>query len=114
MTLTMLLKNMAALHSVPKRWLAGLGSGNSICKVWRLWVSRLRGYDQSALVRIDQVFDLLDAEADVNLRSLSLLVQLGQRGAVLPVIAQGEAAWQWHAQTVFLLALLEQPERWLT
>lgn len=83
-------------------------------KICRLWLRRLRAYDQSALVRIDQAFDLLDAEADTNLRSLSLLVQLGQRGAVLPDIAQGEAAWQWHAQTVFLLALLEQPERWLT
>lgn len=83
-------------------------------KICRLWLRRLRAYDQSALVRIDQAFDLLDAEADANLRSLSLLVQLGQRGAVLPDIAQGEAAWQWHAQTVFLLALLEQPERWLT
>ncbi|UVM48277.1 DUF805 domain-containing protein [Pseudomonas sp. B21-015] len=83
-------------------------------KICRLWLGRLRAYDPSALVRIDQAFDLLDAEADANLRSLSLLVQLGQRGAVLPDIAQGEAAWQWHAQTVFLLALLEQPERWLT
>lgn len=83
-------------------------------KICRLWLGRLRVYDQSALVRIDQAFDLLDAEADTNLRNLSLLVQLGQRGAVLPVIAQGEEAWQWHAQTVFLLALLQQPERWLT
>jgi uncharacterized membrane protein YhaH (DUF805 family) len=87
------------------------GEPHNIC---RLWLGRLRGYDQSALVRIDQAFDLLDAEADVNLHSLSLLVQLGQRGPVLPVIAQGEAVWQWHAQTVFLLALLQQPERWLT
>jgi hypothetical protein len=83
-------------------------------KICRLWLRRLRVYDQSALERTDQAFDLHDAEADVNLRDLSLLVQLGQRGAVLPVITQGEAQWQWHAQTMFLLALLDQPERWLT
>jgi uncharacterized membrane protein YhaH (DUF805 family) len=81
--------------------------------ICRLWLRRLRPYDTSALVRIDQAFDLQDAQADVDLRGLSLLVQLEQREMVLPAIGQGEAVWQWHAQTMFLLALLDQPERWL-
>ncbi|QJI41214.1 DUF805 domain-containing protein [Pseudomonas sp. ADAK2] len=84
---------------------------HTIC---RLWLRRLRPYDQSALARIDRAFDLQDAQADVDLRGVSLLVQLEQRGVVLPAMAQGEAAWQWHAQTLFLLALLDQPERWLS
>ncbi|MGE8149187.1 DUF805 domain-containing protein [Pseudomonas frederiksbergensis] len=81
--------------------------------ICRLWLRRLRPYDTSALVRIDQAFDLQDAQADVDLRGVSLLAQLEQREMLLPPIAQGEAVWQWHAQTMFLLALLDQPERWL-
>jgi uncharacterized membrane protein YhaH (DUF805 family) len=81
--------------------------------ICRLWLRRLRPYDTSALVRIDQAFDLQDAQADVDLRGVSLLAQLEQREMLLPPIGQGEAVWQWHAQTMFLLALLDQPERWL-
>lgn len=81
--------------------------------ICRLWLRRLRPYDTSALVLIDQAFDLHDAQADVDLRGVSLLVQLEQREMLLPAIGQGEAVWQWHAQTMFLLALLDQPERWL-
>ena len=79
----------------------------------RLWLRRLRFFDQTALVRIDQAFDLQDAQADVSLRELNLLVELGGRSTLLPVIAPGEDVWQWHAQTMFLLALFDQPERWL-
>lgn len=84
---------------------------HTIC---RLWLRRLRPYDQAALVRIDQAFDLQDAQADVDLRGVSLLVRLEQRGVLLPAMDQGGTPWQWHAQTMFLLALLDQPERWLS
>jgi uncharacterized membrane protein YhaH (DUF805 family) len=87
------------------------GEPHNIC---RLWLRRLRPYDQAALMRIDQAFDLHAADADVNLRELNLLVELGQRGVILPDMAQDKAVWQWHAQTLFLLALLDEPERWLT
>ncbi|TWD50239.1 J domain-containing protein [Pseudomonas sp. SJZ131] len=84
---------------------------HTIC---RLWLRRLRPYDQAALVRIDQAFDLQDTQADVDLRAVSLLVQLEQRSVLLPAMDQGGTPWQWHAQTMFLLALLDQPERWLS
>jgi len=87
------------------------GSAHKIC---RSWLRKLRHYDQSALIRIDEAFDLHDSELDSDLRGLSALVQLGHRGVELPVIAHGEAAWQWHAQTMFLMALFDQPERWLS
>lgn len=86
------------------------GASVTVC---RLWLRRLRPYDKAALARIEQVFDLQSTAANVNLRDLNVLARLAQRGAVLPVIAQGESSWQWHAQTMFLLALLDQPERWL-
>lgn len=86
------------------------GEPHQVC---RLWLSRMRVYSRCALEQIEQFFALEDLNAAAKLQSLSLLAKLGRQGVVLPAIAQGEAAWRWHVQTMFLLALLDQPERWL-
>ncbi|WP_426206355.1 DUF805 domain-containing protein [Pseudomonas sp. TWP3-1] len=83
---------------------------HTIC---RLWLRRMRPYSHAALERIDQAFKLSDSKAESDLAPLKLLLELSQRGVVLPAIGQGEAAWQWHAHTAFLLALLDQAERWM-
>ncbi|MBX9409805.1 DUF805 domain-containing protein [Pseudomonas baetica] len=82
-------------------------------KVCRLWLRRLRPYNGTALERIAQAFKLSAVKDDCDLSELDLILQLSRRAIVLPPVGLGEAAWEWHAQTLFLLALLEQPERWL-
>lgn len=82
-------------------------------KVCRLWLRRLRPYNGTALERIAQAFKLSAVKDDCDLSELDLILQLSRRGIELPPVGRGEATWEWHAQTLFLLALLEQPERWL-
>ncbi|AZD47485.1 DUF805 domain-containing protein [Pseudomonas chlororaphis] len=85
------------------------GEPHQIC---RLWLRRLRPYGHVALERIAESFELSDTDAASDLSELNLLLQLSQRGIVLPPPGTGEALWHWYAHTLFLLALLEQPERW--
>ncbi|WP_409316966.1 DUF805 domain-containing protein [Pseudomonas sp. KCJK9016] len=82
-------------------------------KVCRQWLRRLRPYSDSALERIAEAFRLGAVRDDCDLSELDLILQLSRRGTGLPPVGLGEAAWEWHAQTLFLLALLDQPERWL-
>lgn len=82
-------------------------------KICRLWLRRLRPYNDSTLERLAEAFELKAVKDDVDLSELDLMLQLNRRACGLPPIGLGAAAWEWHAQTVFLLALLEQPERWL-
>lgn len=60
-----------------------------------------------------EAFKLGAVKDDCDLSELDLMLQLRRRGIQLPPVGLGEATWEWHAQTLFLLALLEQPERWL-
>ncbi|WP_192553197.1 J domain-containing protein [Pseudomonas sp. IzPS59] len=82
-------------------------------KVCRLWLRRSRPYSDAALERIAEAFRLGAVKDDCDLSELDLLLQLSRRGTGLPPVGLGEAAGEWHAQTLFLLALLDQPERWL-
>lgn len=82
-------------------------------KVCRLWLRRLRPYSSAALERMAEAFRLSAVKDDCDLSELDLLLQLSRRAIELPPVGLGAAAWEWHAQSLFLLALLEQPERWL-
>ncbi|MGZ9667452.1 DUF805 domain-containing protein [Pseudomonas sp. GNP014] len=82
-------------------------------KVCRLWLRRLRPYSHAALERMAEAFRLSAVKDDCDLSELDLLLQLSRRAIELPPVGLGAAAWEWHAQSLFLLALLEQPERWL-
>jgi len=82
-------------------------------KVCRLWLRRLRPYSAAALERMAEAFSLSVVKDDCDLSELGLLLQLSRRGIELPPVGLGQATWEWSAQTLFLLALLEQPERWL-
>ncbi|WP_085706969.1 DUF805 domain-containing protein [Pseudomonas sp. B35(2017)] len=86
------------------------GEAHKICRVW---LRRWRPYSRVGLECIAQAFKFNDPKADGDLSTLSLLLELSESDVLLPASGQGEAVWQWHAQTAFLLALLEQPERWL-
>ncbi|SDZ29046.1 DUF805 domain-containing protein [Pseudomonas sp. NFIX28] len=95
--------------SVPLASALTSGEPHTICRVW---LRRLRPYSHAGLERIAESFQLSDTDAESDVSELNILFQLSQRGVVLPPVGAGEAVWQWHAQTLFLLALLEQPERW--
>jgi len=82
-------------------------------KVCRLWLRRLRPYSAAALERMAEAFSLSAVKDDCDLSELDLLLQLSRRGIELPPVGLGQATWEWNAQTLFLLALLEQPGRWL-
>lgn len=88
-------------------------SEGALHKVCRLWLQRLRPYSDTALARIADAFELSAVKDGNDLSELDLMLQLSRRATGLPPIGLGAAIWDWHAQTVFLLALLEQPERWL-
>lgn len=79
----------------------------------RGWLRRLRPYGHAALAGIDEDFKLNGSYAGTDLSELTQLLQLAQHDVLLPAPEAGEALWQWHAQTLFLLALLGQTERWL-
>lgn len=83
---------------------------HSLC---RGWLRRLRPYSHAALARIDQDFKLNGSYAGTDLSELTQLLQLAQLDVLLPAPEAGEGLWQWHAQTLFLLMLLGQTERWL-
>lgn len=87
------------------------GSGHKVCLAW---LRRLRAYSPVALERIEQAFSLGDTYAAGELAVLSVLTQLSDRGVALPPVGSGEAVWQWHASSLYLLALLSDPERWLS
>jgi uncharacterized membrane protein YhaH (DUF805 family) len=82
-------------------------------KVCRVWLQRLRPYNDAALERLAEAFKLSAVKDDCDLSGLDLLLQLSCRAIELPPVGLGQATWEWYAQTLFLLALLEQPERWL-
>ncbi|WP_408005112.1 DUF805 domain-containing protein [Pseudomonas moraviensis] len=88
-------------------------SEGALHKVCRLWLQRLRPYSDTALARIADAFELSAVKDGNDLSELDLMRQLSRHATGLPPIGLGAALWDWHAQTVFLLALLEQPERWL-
>lgn len=92
----------------PHPALAAPGEARDLCL---LWLRRLRPYPAQALQRLDQAFALHKQSAPLH--GLHLLQQLAERGRTLPAPEPGAALWQWHRQTLLLLALLEQPQRCL-
>ncbi|PKA68040.1 uncharacterized membrane protein YhaH (DUF805 family) [Pseudomonas baetica] len=76
-----------------------------------LWMRRLRAYDARSLARLDEAFSL--DKRDVVLDGLKLQAQLAEQGMLLPAIDNPEAVWEWHRQALYLLAILDEPTRWL-
>jgi uncharacterized membrane protein YhaH (DUF805 family) len=76
-----------------------------------LWMRRLRHYDARALARLDEVFALGHQEA--VLRGIYLQAQLAEQGLLLPAMTAEVDLWEWHRQALYLLATLDDPQRWL-
>lgn len=76
-----------------------------------LWMRRLRTYDESGLRVLSQAFCFPDRSDALEIPVLLSL--LTQHDVALPVPPGDTPCWEWHSQTLFLMGLLAQPERWL-
>jgi hypothetical protein len=77
----------------------------------REWLRRVRRYSAQAVYELNCNFDM----QRMFTAPFALQVQgsLAEQGIILPPLAKGAALWEWHRQQLFMLALLEQPSRWL-
>ncbi|MGY4489940.1 molecular chaperone DnaJ [Pseudomonas sp. TE3610] len=80
-------------------------------EVCRQWLRRLRAYDIRGLARLDSTFTFNDMMPVPF--ALQTQAQLAAEGLVLPDSMAADDPWQWHRQGLFLLALADQPARWL-
>lgn len=79
--------------------------------VCRDWMRRVRSYPATGLIRLAEVFKpggMFPAPY-----ALELQAQLAAAGIALPRPPADEDLWTWHRQNLFMLALIDQPERWL-
>jgi len=75
------------------------------------WLRHMRAFDQTALERLFERFE--PRQMSPRPFALDHQARLANRGIELPVPDADTDPWAWHAQGLFILALLEQPERWL-
>lgn len=82
--------------------------GRALCDVW---MRRLRTYDEFGLSALSQAFCFPDRSDSVDIPVL--LGMLARHSVALPATPGGMPCWKWHRQTLFMMGLLAQPERWL-
>ncbi|MEX5590032.1 molecular chaperone DnaJ [Pseudomonas urmiensis] len=78
----------------------------------REWLRRMRNYGAPALHSLNRNFEM--RRMFTVPFALQTQDKLAERGLLLPPMPDGEAAWNWHRQQLFMLALLEHPTRWLS
>ncbi|AZL72801.1 J domain-containing protein [Pseudomonas oryziphila] len=84
---------------------------NAIHPVCREWLRRLRCYSAQAVYELNNHFNM--PRMFTVPFALQLQGRLAEDGVVLPAMPEGEALWQWHRQQLFMLAMIDQPTRWL-
>ncbi|MDH1654846.1 DUF805 domain-containing protein [Pseudomonas mosselii] len=84
---------------------------DAIRPVCREWLRRMRVYPAHALHALNVRFDM--RRLFTTPFALQLQDTLAETGVLLPAMPEGDALWNWHRQHLFMLALLEQPSRWL-
>ena len=77
----------------------------------RNWLRHMRAYDLRALQRLFEHF--APGQMQPAPFALDHLGRLANRDLELRAPDPAEDPWTWHARGLFILALLEQPERWL-
>ncbi|UVL90604.1 J domain-containing protein [Pseudomonas sichuanensis] len=86
-------------------------SEDAIHPVCREWLRRLRCYSAQAVYELNNHFNM--PRMFTVPFALHLQGRLAEDGVVLPAMPEGEALWQWHRQQLFMLAMIDQPTRWL-
>ncbi|MHA6161474.1 J domain-containing protein [Pseudomonas sichuanensis] len=84
---------------------------DAIHPVCREWLRRLRCYSAQAVYELNNHFNM--PRMFTVPFALQLQGRLAEDGVVLPAMPEGEALWQWHRQQLFMLAMIDQPTRWL-
>lgn len=77
----------------------------------REWLRRMRVYSAPALLGLNRQFQM--RQMFTVPFAMALQGQMAERGIVLPPMPGGEALWDWHRQQLFMLAMLDQPARWM-
>lgn len=84
---------------------------DAIHPICREWLRRLRCYSAQAVYELNNHFNM--PRMFTVPFALQLQGRLAEDGVVLPAMPEGEALWQWHRQQLFMLAMIDQPTRWL-
>ncbi|MDH0301180.1 MULTISPECIES: molecular chaperone DnaJ [unclassified Pseudomonas] len=84
---------------------------DDIRPVCREWLRRMRVYSAQALHELNCQFDM--RRLFTVPFALHLQDRLAEDEILLPPMPQGDALWTWHRQQLFMLALVDQPSRWL-
>lgn len=79
--------------------------------VCRDWLRRLRAYDARACAHLARTFTFKDMMPVPF--ALGTQAELAASGVLLPPVPISDDPWPWHRQALFLLALVDQPQRWL-
>ncbi|MBV6289754.1 DUF805 domain-containing protein [Pseudomonas aegrilactucae] len=96
-------------HSAQPQLPAALKDGaTTLC---RDWLRRLRPYNARMLARIKDTFSPR-AMMPVPF-GLEMQCTLAAEGLVLPPAPDAAELWHWHRQALFMLALAQDPQRWL-
>ncbi|MDF0729951.1 molecular chaperone DnaJ [Pseudomonas entomophila] len=77
----------------------------------REWLRRVRVYSAQAVRGLNRHFEM--RRLFTVPFALTTQDELADCGVLLPPMVAGEALWTWHRQQLFMLALADQPERWL-
>ncbi|TDF81117.1 DUF805 domain-containing protein [Pseudomonas sp. H9] len=106
LTLTDFSHNPSPQAQLPQALLEG--EALAVC---RDWMRRVRGYPAEGLLHLTEAIKpqrLFPAPY-----ALGLLAELAAAGVELPPRPDNQDLWDWHRQNLFMLALIDQPERWL-
>ncbi|UVL23123.1 DUF805 domain-containing protein [Pseudomonas donghuensis] len=79
--------------------------------VARDWLRRVRSYPAATLPKLTELIkpgNLMPEPYGVQ-----LLSELAEAGIELPRPPADDGLWTWHRQNLFMLALIDEPERWL-
>ncbi|MDZ5601333.1 DUF805 domain-containing protein [Pseudomonas sp. RP23018S] len=77
----------------------------------REWLRRVRVYSAPSVLNLNRQFQMRSMFTVPF--ALVLQGQLAHQGIVLPPMLGGESLWQWHREQLFMLAMLDQPKRWM-
>lgn len=77
----------------------------------REWLRRMRSYSATAVLNLNRQFQMRSMFTVPF--ALALQGRMAEQGIVLPPLPGGEALWDWHRHQLFMLAMLDQPARWM-
>lgn len=106
LTLTDFINPPSAQAQLPEALLQG--NARAVC---REWMRRMRSYPAAGVLQLTE--EINPGSLFPAPYGLALIAQLAAAGVELPPLPAEGDVWTWHQQNLFMLALIDQPERWL-